>query len=286
MQFADLARWRRLVLLALLAGLASCSSTTFFYNRLDFLVPWYVEDYVDLDRMQQGFLEEQLDPFLTWHRREELPRYVETVDRIEDAVSDSLEYEELVAIQRDIEAAYRRLEARGMEWMLALGGELTDEQMDEFLDSLEERQGEFEEEYLERDAQEFVDDSYDNLKDNLEDYLGRLSKEQKAIAKRAAWELARADAAWLEEQSRWLEKLRELLKREPGWEQRLKDAVAVREQNFTPEYAEAIEHNTQVLYRAVSEILNSRSEKQDKVLREKLRELREDLLALSVQEQD
>ncbi|NND68730.1 MAG: hypothetical protein HKN19_14170 [Halioglobus sp.] len=286
MQFAVPAPWRRIVLVVLLLGLASCSSTTFFYNRLDFLVPWYVEDYVDLDRMQEVFLEEQLNPFLDWHRREELPRYVETVDLIEDAVSDSLEEEELLAIQEDFEAAYRRLEARGMEWMLALGGELTDEQMDEFLDSLQERQEEFEEEYLDRDAEEFVQDSYDNLVDNLEDYLGGLGKEQEMVARRAAEDLVRADAAWLDEQSRWLAQLRVFLQREPGWEERLKTAVAVREQNFTPEYAAAIEHNTQVLYQTVSEIINSRSEKQDKALREKLGELREDLLALAAQQVD
>lgn len=278
-------RWR-LVLLLLLCGLASCSSTTFFYNRLDFIVPWYVEDYVNLDRMQEAFLEEQLEPFLTWHRREELPRYAETLEFFEAAVGDALEKEELEAIQKDFEAAYRRLEARGLEWMLALGGELTDAQMKEFLDNLEERQEEFEEEYLERDAEEFVEDNYDNLKDNLEDYLGRLSEEQKAIVERAAWELVRADFAWLDEQSRWLAQMRELLKREPGWEAKLKEAVAAREKNFTPEYAEAIEHNTQVLYRALSEVLNKRTEKQDKVLRKKLAELREDLLALSTQEVD
>lgn len=286
MRFAVTAPWRRIVLAVLLLGLASCSSTTFFYNRLDFLVPWYVEDYVDLDRMQEVFLEEQLNPFLTWHRREELPRYAQTLDFIEDAVSDPLEQEELEALQEDFEAAYRRLEARGLQWMLALGGELTDEQMEEFLDSLEERQEEFEEEYLDRDTEEFVEDSYDNLVDNLEEYLGRLGKEQKAVAQRAAENLARADAAWLDEQSRWLEQMRVFLQREPGWEQRLKDAVAEREQNFTPEYAAAIEHNTQVLYQAVSEIINSRSEKQYKVLRAKLGELREDLLALAAQPED
>lgn len=286
MRFAVPVPLRRLVLVAGLLGLASCSSTTFFYNRLDFLVPWYVEDYVDLDRMQEGFLDAQLQPFLAWHRREELPRYAETVELIEGSVADELEQEEMVAIQRDFEAAYRRLEARGVEWMLALGGELTDEQMHEFLASMEERQDEFEQEYLERDPEEFVDDSYDNLKDNLENYLGRLDEEQKAVARRAAQELVRADAAWLDEQSRWLAQLREFLKREPGWEQRLKDAVAVRQQNFTPEYAAAIEHNTQVLFRAVAEIVNGRSEKQDKVLRRKLGELREDLLALATQDGD
>lgn len=286
MRFALPAPRRRLLLLVLVLGLASCSSTSFFYNRLDFIVPWYIDDYVNLDRGQEDFLEEQLEPFLTWHRREELPRYVETVEYFEDAVSDSLEKEELEAIQADFEAAYRRLESRGMEWMLALGAELTDEQMDELLENFEERQEEFEEEYLERDDEEFVEDSYDRFKDNLEDYMGRLDKEQLAVAQRASEELVRADDEWLQEQQRWLERLRVILEREPGWEDRLMQAIAEREENFTPQYTAAIEHNTQVLGTAFAEIINSRSEKQDKKLREKLGELREDLLALSTQELD
>jgi hypothetical protein len=30
--------------------LSGCSSTTFFYNRLDFILPWYLDKYVDLNR--------------------------------------------------------------------------------------------------------------------------------------------------------------------------------------------------------------------------------------------
>ena len=286
MRIAFPAPRRRLVLLVFVLGLASCSSTSFFYNRLDFIVPWYIDDYVNLDRGQEDFLEERLDPFLTWHRREELPRYVETVAYFEDAVSDSLEREELEAIQEDFEAAYRRLESRGMEWMLALGAELTDEQMDELLENFEERQEEFEKEYLERDDEEFVADSYERLKDNLEDYMGRLDKEQRAIAQRASQELVRADNEWHQEQQRWLERLRVILAREPGWEDRLMQAIAEREENFTPQYTAAIEHNTQILGAAFAEIINSRSEKQDKKLRGKLGELRNDLLALSTQDVD
>jgi hypothetical protein len=36
--------------------LSACSSTTFFYNRLDIILPWYLERYVDLDREQSRSL--------------------------------------------------------------------------------------------------------------------------------------------------------------------------------------------------------------------------------------
>ena len=65
---------RRLALAALLLTQVGCSSTSFFYNRLDTLINWYVDDYVTLTRDQRAEFENQLNELLTWHRREELPR--------------------------------------------------------------------------------------------------------------------------------------------------------------------------------------------------------------------
>ena len=62
--------WHTVVGLLLLCVLAGCSSTSFFYNRLDFFVPWYLGDYVSLDRSQDELLENQLQPFLAWHRQD------------------------------------------------------------------------------------------------------------------------------------------------------------------------------------------------------------------------
>ena len=43
----------RLFLLSLFVlTLTSCSST-FLYNQLDWLIPWYLDDYVDLTRAQK-----------------------------------------------------------------------------------------------------------------------------------------------------------------------------------------------------------------------------------------
>ena len=54
---------RKVISALLLLMLTGCSGTTFVYNRLDFLIPWYVGKYVDLTRLQKQLLDEQLDPF-------------------------------------------------------------------------------------------------------------------------------------------------------------------------------------------------------------------------------
>ena len=58
------------ILLFSLIFLVGCSSTTFIYNRIDFLLPWYLESYVDLNQEQRQKLNELLEPFFEWHREE------------------------------------------------------------------------------------------------------------------------------------------------------------------------------------------------------------------------
>ncbi|GAB3283259.1 DUF6279 family lipoprotein [Parahaliea aestuarii] len=266
----------------LLLAVAGCSSTTFFYNRLDFLVPWYVDDYVDLDREQDEALAQLLQPFLDWHRREELPLYIGLLDEAEDMLdSDGLSLTELRELTRHMELAGERLQTRSLDWLLPIGEQLSDEQIEEFIVKLEDRQEELEEEYLDRDLEEYREDAYDRLQDNVQDYLGRLDRQQKDTLRGNIAGLERSDQLWLAERQAWIERLRLLLQREPGWQDGVREALATRWSSASPEYRRMYEHNISVIQRAVVEVVNSRSERQDRHLRNKVTGLREDFLALS-----
>lgn len=277
-------RWRRrLPALSMVLLLAGCSSTTFLYNRLDFLVPWYVDDYVELDRAQEQALDELLTPFLDWHRQEELPRYVALLHDAEVMLDseDGLSLGEIRDLTREMELAGDRLQTRSLDWLLAMGEQLGDEQVREFIASLEEKQAELEEEYLDRDLDEYREDAYDRLLDNCDDYLGRLDRQQKDILRAGVAGLDRADQLWLAERQAWTDRLKDLLRREPGWQDAIREAVAARWDSASPEYRLMYERNVSVIQRTVMEVVNSRSERQDRHLRRKVHNLREDFLALS-----
>ena len=57
-----MSNWRAWCLLCCLLLLGACSSTTFVYNRLDFILPWYVDDYAELNTQQDAYLDELLAP--------------------------------------------------------------------------------------------------------------------------------------------------------------------------------------------------------------------------------
>ena len=273
----------RVYLLLALLVLGGCSSTTFVYNRLDFLLPWYLDDYVELNTVQDQFLDDQLQPFLAWHRALELPLYLQILDDIDRRLERQLTVDDIAAISLEFEQAWFRLEDRALDWLLALGERLTDEQVREFLAALGERQEEYEKKYLKRSDQEYRRDSYDSLVDNMQDYLGRLDKDQKQLLENASEQLMRSDAIWLRERASWLQRMEEFMRREPGWQQAVRDSIKRRSETVEADYVELYEHNLGVIYAALAETLNSRTEKQDTRLRKKIADLREDLQTLVAQ---
>ncbi len=270
------------VLLALLL-MTGCSSTTFMYNRLDFFIPWYLGDYVSLNRAQKKSLDELLQPFLSWHRQEELPRYLDLLDGIDAALEDEVTADELGALADDFVVAWERTEARALEWLLALGAELSDAQMEDFIENLRDKQQEYEEEYLPRSAREYHEEAYENLLDSTQDFLGRLDWGQRGILEEAANRLQRSDGIWLEERQQWLRQMEQHLQRQPGWQQGIRDMLATRDETASAEYLAVYEHNSAVIYQALARLLNTRTEKQDRRLRKRLADLREDLESLAVQ---
>ncbi|MEH6580579.1 MAG: DUF6279 family lipoprotein [Halioglobus sp.] len=267
-------------LIACLLLLGACSSTTFIYNRLDFLLPWYLGDYMELSRPQKKLLDDLLEPYLYWHRSEELPRYLEIVEKIDDSLDQPLQLADVEAVSDMFEAAWGRLEETGLTWILELGANMSDEQIAAFLIKLQEQQGEYEEKYLTRSEQEYREETYESLLDSFTDYLGRLDASQKLALKDTSAAMQRSDTAWLEERAAWMLRLEVLLQRAPGWEQGIRDALAERDENASPEYRQMYTHNILQIQQAIVSVTNSRTDKQDRRLRKKLNNLREDLQTL------
>lgn len=273
-------RGRLVVICLVLAFLAGCSSTRFFYNRLDFLLPWYLGDYVELDREQGLHLRREVDSLLEWHRRDELPRYLGLLDDVVASLERKLTTDDLVAVTVSVELALQRLQDRALDALLALGAGLDDEQMAALIANLWEQQSEYEEKYLERSDSEYRNEACERLIDNARTYIGRLQRGQKAALRQACDDLQRSDTLWLEARADWLLYLEQVLQREPGWRQRLRRALAARDERMSEEYRAAYSHNFEVIQQAVVTLLNSRSERQDAHLRRKLDKLRRDISAL------
>ena len=81
---------KHILFLCLLLGLANCSAKLIYYH-LDWLIPWYVDDYISLDSDQRTMLENRLIQQLEWHCRTQLPDYAVSLRKLGNDLSNLAE---------------------------------------------------------------------------------------------------------------------------------------------------------------------------------------------------
>jgi hypothetical protein len=160
---------------------------------------------------------------------------------------------------------------------------LTDGQIQHFLDELDGQQEEYAEERLGRDDIKYADDAADSLQGLAKRLLGRLNDDQKALIQSRSTELMRIDRLWHEDRSVWGAKLRTILEsRLPGWQAEIRVLGDARSEARTPAYVAGIEHNGDVILGLLVEVINGRTERQDRRMRRFLDDLIVDIDALTV----
>jgi len=275
-----MSRIKNIIILLLVTTLMAGCASAFVYNRLDWLIPWYVDGYMDITRDQRQLLREQLAPTLDWHREEELARYIDILDHIETGIDGPVDSDWVRARIDEMLDAAERVEKSMLSVALEFGENVNDKQMQEFIDSLWEEQREYEEEFTERTDEEYSDDDYDNIAEFLERFIGRLTADQKQLLREASQSLKRFDKAWLDDRRQWLENLEPLLARNEGWQEAVMDLYLARKQNRAPAYTESYEHNLTIISAAVAEVVGIMNDRQKRHAAEEIESLREKLQKL------
>ena len=71
-----------IILLLLLTG----CSTKFAYRNADWLVYWYIDDFISLTQEQEDKLDSYLAQWLEWHKKTQLPNYLKHLDEIKSDI--------------------------------------------------------------------------------------------------------------------------------------------------------------------------------------------------------
>ena len=269
-----------LLALALLAG---CSANRFLYNRADTFVRWAVDDYVDFTSEQQQRFDDNLDVLLDWHRRAELPQYREFIFLSIAALDDGVTIDEAIVISEAIEQAVNRLQAEFIELLLLTGEDLSEQQILDFLAELDRQQQEFAEERLVRDEETYAADAAKSLEGLAKRLLGRLDEAQQSLIASRSKELTRIDRLWYDDRTVWGATLRTILEtRAPDWQSDVRALSEARSSARTPAYVAGIDHNGDVILELLVDIINGRTERQDRKMRRFLNGLIADIDALTI----
>lgn len=257
--------WGIIIVVALL--LQGCG-LKFWYNRLDWVVPWYVDDYVELTDAQESELEQLMVLKTRWHRMTELPEYVNFLTSIKQDIQ-----------QRSVVANYSKRRAQVREFYERILNEMTPEltslmltmskeQFKSFISTLKENDQEWVEEREERTPEEALERRVENLSDNLKEWVGRLTKEQQELVKQWAGELTDTGELRLAYREQWRVALQQafLMEQSPERQTRLKQLILDGQSLQPAELTQAYKNNGAVAERYLGLLADTLTEKQEKRL--------------------
>lgn len=201
----------RLLIVFLSIFLIQACGIKFWYNRMDWVVPWYLDDYVELSSQQEDTLEQLLELKTEWHRSNELPKYVSMLSRMEADIKSGAIHQTYDRYRRDIRGFYDTLLDELSDDLVAQTASLTDEQVKQLMDNLDKEAKEQYEEFKEQTDEERQEERLERLEDSFDEWIGSLNDEQEALIKEMASLLKSSGEATHQYRSKWRDAFRTAL---------------------------------------------------------------------------
>jgi len=203
----------RLFLIACSALLLAGCGLRFAYSQLDWLLPWYLRDYVTLDAGQRGEFDRRLAGLLDWHCRSHLPEYVALLRAANATLAaERVEPAQLERFLERGEALWREIVGELEPELRRLAAGLGDEQVEELAAAFVRRGEEARAEFLSGDESAQHAARVERMEERLRRWFGRMTPAQRERI--AAWSraLQPTTEAWLEDRARWQAELLDALR--------------------------------------------------------------------------
>ncbi|MBW2409082.1 MAG: hypothetical protein JRF72_04725 [Deltaproteobacteria bacterium] len=252
----------------------------FIYPHLDWLIPWYIDDYISLNSNQSSMLKSRLMQQLDWHCRTQLSAYAEY---LRDIAAD---FEKSSVTYATLESHFARLLKHWRDLMRQIAPDVadilitaTDGQIEELFSNLEKENQELRAEYLEPPAGELLEIRRKKMIKRLDYWISSLTLEQKQAAKDWNLQLQPISEEWLQNRERFQVDLRRLLDRRAdadNFRQTLSDMLIYPERSRSAEYQKKLEYNTAVTLKFIIAVDRLMTPGQRKKLVQRLNDLAED----------
>ena len=255
---------KAVIVIGLVTLVTACSFKT-VYNRLDYLIPKYVEGVVTLDDVLEERLEGRTQVLLDWHRNTQLKQYAGWLQSLQQDFGVQLTEEQLEQHISEMEGFWLSLLDRVNDEMAYLLPMLDQAQREELFLYLDDSNEEFSEEFIELDEQARIDDYAERMIDVYEDWVGELTDEQAGSVEQAAAELISTAGLRLQRRLDWQQGIRQILASADSHydkSQRLRVFLAGFEQDEDGPIRQASDINRQVIIRLTVQIAHSLTNEQ------------------------
>ncbi|CRM52402.1 DUF6279 family lipoprotein [Pseudomonas sp. 44 R 15] len=271
------------LLLTLSLVLAGCNRVGLAYRNLDVIIPWTLNDYLDMNAGQKSWFNDKLKEHLAWHCTTQLPGYLDWLDRLQqmvdaNQVTDAALQARTVEAKQAIAEIAREITPSAVHLLQGLDDQQVKEMNDALAKDLRKRQ----DEYLKPPLAQQIKERAERMSKRLDAWIGPLSATQQQRV--VAWSEALGDQnnEWIGNRAHWQAQFSEALRQRnsPGFAQKMQQLLVDRESLWTPEYRAAYAQTEAAARSLIVDLMAQSTEQQRMKLSQKIDKVRGDFQAL------
>ncbi len=195
-------RLRMVILIALMVAVAGCSSIRFTYNHGDTLLYWWLNNYLDLDSDQAGWVKKDIDNLFQWHRKTQLKDYVQLLANGQRQLAGNLTQADLMTDYRDIKARTELLAYKALPELADLARSVRPEQIAQMEKKFAKNNEDFRKKFMRGDLEDRQKARFKKSMEQFDLWFGHFSSEQEAVLRKASDARVLDNDIWLDERIR------------------------------------------------------------------------------------
>jgi hypothetical protein len=277
---------KNVLIIALLLMITGCGSRL-LYPHLDWLIPWYVGDYISLDSEQKNMLEERLARHIDWHCRTKLANYAEFLRSLGKEFADAqqpVDYQRLVGYYTQLRRHWQELIRQIAPDIADILATATDAQIGELYDNLKKQNEKLRSKYVDLPPEKLIEQRAERMVKRLQYWLSQLTTDQKLAIDQWSRQLKPTAADWLQNSQKFQAEIRHLLdlrRTSPAFKQKFVEILVYPEQLRSAEYQRKIDTNTEMTLKFMVAILGTKTPGQQTHLLKQIESLAKDFDHLS-----
>lgn len=271
------------VVLTLSLVLAGCNRVGLAYRNLDVIIPWTLNDYLDMNAGQKSWFNDTLKEHLAWHCTTQLPGYLDWLDRMQqmvdaNQVTDAALQTRTVEAKQAIAEVAREITPSAIELLQGLDDEQVEDMNAALAKDLRKRQ----DEYLKPPLQQQIKERAERMRKRLDSWMGPLSPSQQARV--LAWSVALGEQneQWIGNRAHWQAQFIDAVqqRRSADFPQKMQQLLVDRESLWTTQYRAAYAQTEAQARSLIVDLMADSTPQQRLKLTQKIDGVRSDFKAL------
>lgn len=271
------------VLLTLSLVLAGCNRVGLAYRNLDVIIPWTLNDYLDMNAGQKSWFNDTLKEHLAWHCTTQLPGYLDWLDRLQQMVdnnqiTDAALQARTVEAKQAIAEVAREITPSAVQLLQGLDDQQVKDMGDALAKDLRKRQ----DEYLKPPLAQQIKERAERMSKRLDAWMGPLSASQQNRV--TAWSIALGEQnqEWIGNRAHWQAQFIDALQQRHSadFPQKIQQLLVDRESLWTPQYRTAYAQTEAAARGLIIDLMAESTAQQRQTLTQKIGKVRSDFQAL------